>query len=685
MPSTSTAAASSSSSPIPLAHHIPSLLFVAVTVLTSTLISRTQPTPYIDEIFHIPQAQKYCSALTSHPESGASSIFDLWQRLRNVEYDGKLTTPPGLYAISVGLAKVLPGWECQDVVWLRGTNLVLLLTLPVLIARILKQIDQERTPNSASTHPSSTANLVKSEPARKRTVSRRDIERLQRQTKLESPPTPDGSHDSLPDTVPLTLSGSGSTSTAPATAALLPAASKREEATPYTMAVACTIAFLPPLWFFGFFYYTDLASIWLVLACLTLYYDLNRRSDSSSSSSYTTMALVAFISILAVLVRQTNIVWILFCAAQSILAHLPAPSSSPAHQGTLFQEVQGVFHAAFGKKERKGFWKVVLRNTAPLMPMLVGCAWFVRWNGSIVLGDKSNHQAGLHLPQLGYFLAFASAFGIFPLIFALSTSTATQSTKRKEETTLLGTLKTTIRGATGTLFGTILGGASSIAGFLVVLIAFYYAVDRYTIDHPFLLADNRHYTFYIWRLFRRKYILSVFGFGSGSEAGKTMAVVMEPRFVVVPLYAVALFAWCRAAIQQQQRSSSSSSTRTGQGLLSLWTLLFWCSTAATLVPTPLVEPRYYLIPYLLLRIYTQPCSTYAEEEVEGKVAELKDGKSKRERERVEGRWTFLMLELILYAVVNGITVGLFVTKSFEWPPNAVDQQRFEGTTMRFIW
>lgn len=39
------------------------------------------PEPYLDEVFHIPQAQKYCQG-------------------RWLEWDDKITTPPGLYAYS---------------------------------------------------------------------------------------------------------------------------------------------------------------------------------------------------------------------------------------------------------------------------------------------------------------------------------------------------------------------------------------------------------------------------------------------------------------------------------------------------------------------------------------------------------------------------------------------------------
>lgn len=44
----------------------------------SILVNRILPDPYMDEIFHVPQAQKYCSG-----------NFRSW--------DPMITTPPGLY------------------------------------------------------------------------------------------------------------------------------------------------------------------------------------------------------------------------------------------------------------------------------------------------------------------------------------------------------------------------------------------------------------------------------------------------------------------------------------------------------------------------------------------------------------------------------------------------------------
>ncbi len=572
---------------IPLAQHIPTLIFLLVTVLTAALINRTQPTPYIDEIFHVPQAQRFCSALAH------ASPSQIWAQLGSVEYDNKLTTPPGVYLVSVALAKVLPGWRCSDVVWLRSTNLVLLLTLPVLIARIIGK--NEQPPSYAS----SASNAVRI-PEQRRPVSRQHIRALQDRAKHDRAPAP--APPSAPPSVVQRSQGN----------AALPVRLKRREASVYTMGVACTISMLPPLWFFGFLYYTDVASVWLVLACIVLYDRL------TAAPSLHSLALAGTASLLAVLVRQTNLVWVGFAAGQATLAATQSASTSSG----LVVEMRDVVLLAFGRvRGSSRFWTTVAWNGVAMMPMLAGAAWFVCWNGSIVLGDKANHQAGTHLAQIGYFLLFATAFGLPALVLSLGSPAQSHAGA--------GSVLTPVRGAVRAVGVRMFGTLWRTLCTLLIAVLFWAAAAYYTIEHPFLLADNRHYTFYLWRLFQRPLLR------------------MQPRFALVPLYVFTLYAWAQALVR---RTSV------------LRAILLGCATAATLVPTPLVEPRYFAVPYVLLRVYSQPV------EREGRV-----------------KWVYLAAEAGVLAAVNLATVGLFVGRPFEWAPTAVDQARNEATTMRFIW
>lgn len=60
------------------------------------IINHIVPEPYMDEIFHIPQAQQYCKG-----------NFRSW--------DPMITTPPGLYYLSLAhIASLFPGFYCVE-------------------------------------------------------------------------------------------------------------------------------------------------------------------------------------------------------------------------------------------------------------------------------------------------------------------------------------------------------------------------------------------------------------------------------------------------------------------------------------------------------------------------------------------------------------------------------------------
>ncbi|GAB2272521.1 glucosyltransferase [Dionaea muscipula] len=98
----------------------------------SVLVNRIVPDPYMDEIFHVPQAQKYCKG-----------DFKSW--------DPMITTPPGLYYISLAhVASLYPwmfvlGWSsslsdtCSTAI-LRFLNGVLAVLGSILVYDIIIQL-----------------------------------------------------------------------------------------------------------------------------------------------------------------------------------------------------------------------------------------------------------------------------------------------------------------------------------------------------------------------------------------------------------------------------------------------------------------------------------------------------------------------------------------------------------------
>ncbi|KFY46386.1 hypothetical protein V495_02517 [Pseudogymnoascus sp. VKM F-4514 (FW-929)] len=93
------------------------LAFLSATWLRA--VNKNVPSPYMDEIFHIPQAQRYCK-----------SDFYTW--------DPKLTTPPGLYVLSLLLRTVTrEGCEGAE---LRGIGSVALAALLMVCYSLRKSL-----------------------------------------------------------------------------------------------------------------------------------------------------------------------------------------------------------------------------------------------------------------------------------------------------------------------------------------------------------------------------------------------------------------------------------------------------------------------------------------------------------------------------------------------------------------
>lgn len=184
----------------------------------SRVVSREVPEPYLDEVFHIPQAQKYCEG-----------------KFR--EWDDKITTPPGLYLFSVFLpqlyGKLGIDWQFRcDATSLRAGNVVSLFALAYLAL-----------------------------------LCRQEIEAQLYGTRLRSP--------SRPFSI-------------------------------YALHTAFNIALFPLLFFFSGLYYTDVPSTAVVVGAFLNHLKRVARDRSSVASDLFTIA----IGLLALLMRQTNVFWI---------------------------------------------------------------------------------------------------------------------------------------------------------------------------------------------------------------------------------------------------------------------------------------------------------------------------------------------------------------------------------------
>ena len=132
---------------------------------------------------------------------------------------------------------------------------------------------------------------------------------------------------------------------------------------------------------------------------------------------------------------------------------------------------------------------------------------------------------------------------------------------------------------------------------------------KFTIAHPYLLADNRHYVFYIW-----KKIIT--------------------RWSPIALSPIYLFGgYC--VLHSLRRTDLA------------FKLAFPLCVIINLVPTYLLEFRYFVIPFFLYRLQVRPLS-----------------------------WWKLILEFVMFSVINIGTIYLFLFKSFRWSHDTENIQRF---------
>ncbi|BGP15488.1 glucosyltransferase [Rhodosporidiobolus nylandii] len=471
--------------------------------------------PYMDEIFHVPQAQAYCRG-----------DWRYW--------DPALTTPPGLYllpaAIShlqrVGLA-YHPSWlftsDPCSLSSLRSFNLCLSLALPFLYRSILALLLRP----SPSPKPSSAA------PAEQSMSATRDWEAL-------------------------------------------------------------TLTLFPLAGWWSWLYYTDLGS--LVLVLLAWRAGLQGRWVSSAA---------------------TNIVWLLFIAGQGAVNSVKRRSPHGVYDPPLtFTPASALLRTPLSLLSSALLHpRAFLPVLAPYSLVFGAAGAFVKWNGGVVLGDKANHVATLHVPQVYYFVLFACGFFVAPLLSSLG---------------MKGLVKHT--------FG-LVRGPRQVALTAMALGGMCWSIGRFAIAHPFLLADNRHYAFYLWR--------------------RLINVHPLARYALTPVYLLG------AKVLYAGLAHSR--------LMTLSTLLlFLCALVGVLVPTPLLEPRYFITALLILRLYLSPPPSL----------------SSQRRRRVA-----LAAEAALYIAVQAVCVYLFLRKTFVWDVRVGEDgkglegrdEREVGRLQRFMW
>ncbi|OBT39332.1 hypothetical protein VE00_10472 [Pseudogymnoascus sp. WSF 3629] len=392
---------------------------------------------------------------------------------------------------------------------------------------------------------------------------------------------------------------------------------------------ALNVCLFPPLFFFSGLYYTDVLS---TLVVVVAYCAFQRGAGGGSVGGG---VVVYGLGVAALVMRQTNVFWVgVFLAGMEwVRACREMAAGQPAKKGGdeegeigwierfIRPYVRGELHdPALEQAGPMDFFYclvsigvsaishpiLLISRLWPYIALLVSFGGFVVWNGGVVLGDKSNHIATIHLTQMLYLWPFITFFS-FPL--------------------LLPTLLSARAPKPTTLIWTALATALSLA-----------IVHLNTLVHSFTLADNRHYMFYVFRYTILRHPLA--------------------KYALVPIYivsaALALRALSSPATPRPTRNTATRATQTGTAFTLIWLI----ATGLSLVTAPLVEPRYFILPWVMWRLHVRASrSTVGGWSVEG---------------------VKLWGETAWFLAVNAGTCAVFLGRGFEWASEP-------GRVQRFMW
>ncbi len=306
------------------------------------------------------------------------------------------------------------------------------------------------------------------------------------------------------------------------------------------LVTAFTLGLLPVFYFHSVLFYTDVGSTFCVLLMYCL--SLHRRHLMS-----------AVIGAVAVMFRQTNIIWVLFAIGETkgrillkTVHHDKKELDESITKDVRFFPYLIRHLTNMLRTNTRAFGYLTLEILGEIWGYLTVVALFVTfvvWNGSIVVGAKQDHQAALNFPQLFYFAAFALAFS---WMHSLSLAN--------------------IRGFFKFLW--------KRAGFVLCFVAVAaFLIWKFTYVHRYTLADNRHYTFYVWSKIFRRHELA--------------------KYALIPGYLIAVWSLFTAL----------------QAKDVLWKASFAICVILKLVPASLLEFRYFIMPYFIYRL-NMPLASY---------------------------------------------------------------------------
>ena len=258
-----------------------------------------------------------------------------------------------------------------------------------------------------------------------------------------------------------------------------------------------------------------------------------------------------FPGLLSLTFRQTNIVWVAFIACQSagplllhaihskMLENPPRPVRfSLTLSGQFHELIEGIFYLLTEPSRLFTLILEILYQCGGYLIVWLCFAAFLVWNDGVVLGDKSAHIAVFHPTQILYFSAFSLCFSA-PFFVTKYKAFLAFVSKHYFVT-------------------------------LVSIITSVIVVQNYTMAHPYLLADNRHYPFYLWR--------------------KIIDRNWWSKYLLIPIYIYGAF----CVLHVLRRC----------GIIFLLTYPFF--VGVNLTPQLLLEFRYFILPFLMYRLHVRP-------------------------------------------------------------------------------
>lgn len=490
--------------------------------------------------------------------------------------------------------------------------------------------------------------------------------------------------------------------------------------------------------------------------------DQNKKADATVTVTFTSRLCYVFLAVscgvagaVSVLFRQTNVVWAGFILALSLIRTLTATtsdntsvesnssssslsdsnsnsnsrvSSQAQSPSTLLTEMplwQQPFLLLRALLSRPA---LLLLHQLPLLAVVAAFGVFVQVNGGITVGDKENHVAGLHLMQPWY-LALFTLSAVSPAavltVFVNVINTVMTLPGPQVDAQQVNNAENKGNNTKNAIEARSLKSVLFIIAFIVVLTVVAVICARYgTVVHVFILADNRHLPFYLYR--------------------RLWGLWWWVKYALAPMYAV-----CAVLIDRTLNATHAINTDISNGgakngenknaatvtehshvavaTSPLVRVLFYLACAAALVPSPLVEFRYFTLPWFWVALHqpllmcsqllpcAQPQSCAAQSSSQPRACSVQSqlpsvrgaqsaGDERKSADASESaanknmnssnavaaaacaspntnglalvQLVISVLWLFLFVVVNAAAWYVFLYKPFTWP---------DGSVARFMW